>query len=79
LTAEELATIKAWVDSGAPEGNQKDLPPKPVFTDGWQLDQRSLNSDTFSIENVLMEHALPEEAQVSSLYGTGTLSAGIHP
>ena len=39
LSSEELATIKAWVHSGAHEGNPKDLPSKPAFNDGWQLGQ----------------------------------------
>jgi hypothetical protein len=37
LSAQETNTIKAWVDSGAPEGNPADLPPKPVFADGWRF------------------------------------------
>jgi len=37
LSAEETAKIKAWVDGGSPEGDPRDLPPKPVFTDGWAL------------------------------------------
>jgi hypothetical protein len=45
LSAEELATIKAWVDSGAPEGNPKDLPVKPAFTDGWKLGQPDIVID----------------------------------
>jgi hypothetical protein len=36
LSEPELATIKAWVDEGSPEGNPKDLPPAPVFVDGWK-------------------------------------------
>src|SRR6476619_7903615 len=45
LSAEELATIKAWVDSGAPEGKAEDLPPKPKFNDGWQLGQPDIVFD----------------------------------
>ena len=37
LTDKELATISAWVDAGAPQGNAADTPPQPKFTDGWQL------------------------------------------
>ncbi len=33
----EIAAIRDWVDAGAPEGDPRHLPPKPVFTDGWQL------------------------------------------
>jgi hypothetical protein len=37
LSTAEIATIKNWVDGGAHEGNRKDLPPTPQFTEGWQL------------------------------------------
>ena len=40
LTDEEIATIVAWVDSGAPEGNPADLPEPvewPEYSEYWQL------------------------------------------
>lgn len=37
LTDAEVATIAAWADAGAPEGDPKDLPPAPTFPEGWQL------------------------------------------
>jgi hypothetical protein len=37
LSAQEIETITAWVDSGAPEGNPKDLPPPPKFETGWNI------------------------------------------
>jgi hypothetical protein len=37
LTSQERETIIAWVDGGAPQGDPKDLPPTPVFVDGWQI------------------------------------------
>jgi hypothetical protein len=37
LTDKELATIAAWVDAGAPQGNSADMPAARQFTDGWQL------------------------------------------
>ena len=45
LSAEELETIRAWVDSGAPEGKLEDLPSKPTFNDGWQLGQPDIVFD----------------------------------
>ena len=38
LTQQQIDTIVAWVDGGAPQGNPKDLPPpKPLLTDNeWQ-------------------------------------------
>lgn len=39
LTAEEIATIASWVDSGAPRGNPADLPPPVTFASnlGWKM------------------------------------------
>ncbi len=37
LSQKDVDTIAAWVDGGAKEGDQKDLPPQPVFTDGWAI------------------------------------------
>lgn len=37
LTEEQIQTIVAWADAGAPEGNPADLPQAPEFADGWQI------------------------------------------
>ena len=37
LTAREIETITAWVDGGAPKGNDKDLPASPKFAEGWSI------------------------------------------
>jgi hypothetical protein len=37
LTQQEIDTISAWVDAGAPRGDDKDLPPVPSFVDGWTI------------------------------------------
>jgi len=37
LTDKEIATILAWVDGGAPKGDDKDMPAMPSFTDGWTI------------------------------------------
>ncbi|GEM_PF-262510 len=37
LTQEEINTIVAWADGGAPEGAPADLPPPMEFPDGWSL------------------------------------------
>jgi Flp pilus assembly protein TadD len=42
LTDEQIATIKKWVDEGAPEGNPADLPPQPKWVEGWQLGKPDL-------------------------------------
>ena len=39
LSDKEIATILAWVDGGAPKGDDKDLPKMPSFVDGWTIGQ----------------------------------------
>jgi hypothetical protein len=42
LTDEQIATIAAWVDGGAPEGNRADLPKPPTFSEGWAMGKPDL-------------------------------------
>jgi len=35
LTQQQIDTIAAWVDGGAPKGSDGDLPPMPKFAEGW--------------------------------------------
>jgi hypothetical protein len=37
LTEVEIATIKAWVDSGGRQSDRRDLPAAPHFVDGWRI------------------------------------------
>ena len=37
LTQKEIDTITAWVDGGAPKGDDKDLPVAPTFAEGWTI------------------------------------------
>lgn len=37
LSDHDVATIERWVAAGAPEGDPRELPPTPRWTDGWQL------------------------------------------
>jgi uncharacterized protein YbaA (DUF1428 family) len=37
LSDAEITTIGRWVEAGAPEGDRRHLPARPVFTEGWQL------------------------------------------
>jgi hypothetical protein len=39
LSQHEIDTIAAWVDGGAPKGDDTDLPKPPQFTDGWTIGQ----------------------------------------
>src|SRR5262249_17617414 len=38
----ELGVLARWAETGAPEGDARDLPPLPKFTDGWQLGEPDL-------------------------------------
>lgn len=42
LTDNQLAMIKQWADSGAPQGDPADLPPAPQFAEGWLLGEPDL-------------------------------------
>lgn len=42
LTDRQIDLIDRWVAAGAPEGDARDLPPAPTWTDGWQLGSPSL-------------------------------------
>jgi len=35
LSAQDIATLRAWADAGAPEGDLSQLPPPAQFADGW--------------------------------------------
>ena len=37
LTPEERDVLVRWVATGAPKGDPKDLPPTPVYPDGWAM------------------------------------------
>ncbi|MGE0132218.1 MAG: thiol-disulfide isomerase [Blastocatellales bacterium] len=42
LSQKEIDTITAWVEAGAPKGNDKDLPPFPKYTPGWTFGEPDL-------------------------------------
>jgi mono/diheme cytochrome c family protein len=42
LSQKEIDTIVAWVEAGAPKGNDKDLPPMPKYTPGWTFGEPDL-------------------------------------
>lgn len=45
LSEQEIKTILAWVDAGAPKGNDKDLPPMPKYAAGWTFGEPDLVID----------------------------------
>jgi mono/diheme cytochrome c family protein len=42
LSDAEKDVISRWVAAGAPQGNPKDLPAKPIYADGWGIGQPDL-------------------------------------
>jgi hypothetical protein len=64
LTPEEIDTIVAWVDQGAPAGDTKDLPPAPVFEDGWTMGKPDVVIDMGE------DYAVPAEGVVEYKYFT---------
>jgi hypothetical protein len=41
LNDADKATLLKWASGGAPEGDQKDLPPAPKYTEGWTIGEPS--------------------------------------
>jgi peroxiredoxin len=46
LPERDIATIVSWAESGAPEGNPRDLPSPPKFSDDWTLGKPDIVVDT---------------------------------
>jgi mono/diheme cytochrome c family protein len=42
LSDADRETLIRWASNGAPQGNPKDLPPAPKFTEGWEIGQPDL-------------------------------------
>jgi len=40
LSAEQKRVLLEWIDAGCPEGDPKDAPRAPAYTDGWRLPQK---------------------------------------
>jgi hypothetical protein len=59
LSEKEINTIQAWVEAGAPEGDRRDLPPTPEFTEGWTIGKPDLVLSMTKEFNVPTEGAIP--------------------
>jgi len=78
LSDRDIATIAAWVDAGAPEGNPADAPAPPQFTDGWQMGTPDLvmtmaepvalpPSGTIPYIDAPIDYVLPEDAWIQAI------------
>ena len=74
LSAADIATLTAWVDSGAPEGDPKDKPAPITFTDGWNIkpdmivempqDFHVPAKGAIKYQNILVKANFPEDTWV---------------
>lgn len=58
LSQKQIETIVAWVDAGAPKGNDADMPPAPRFADGWRYGEPDV------VLEMPIELDLPAEGQI---------------
>jgi mono/diheme cytochrome c family protein len=61
LSQKEIDTIAAWVDGGAVEGNPKDLPPAPKFSEGWAIGKPDVILDMG--KDYVLKPGAPDEIQ----------------
>jgi hypothetical protein len=62
LSQKEIDTIVAWVEGGAKEGDPKDMPPNPKFTEGWQIGQPDV------VLPMTVEFSIPAEGVIPYKY-----------
>ena len=62
LTTEQIAAVVAWVDAGAPKGNDADLPPRPSFSAGW------VNGTPDYVFEMPKPYAVPPEGELNPLF-----------
>lgn len=59
LAQKEIDTIVAWVENGAAEGDPKEMPPNPKYTDGWQIGKPEVVLPMTVDFNIPAEGAVP--------------------
>lgn len=74
LSAADIATIAAWADGGAAEGDEKDRPAPVTFVDGWSITPEMViempqdvpvpASGTINYKNILVKVNFPEDRWV---------------
>ena len=64
LSREEIDTIVAWADGGAPKGSDADLPTVPEFVDGWSIGEPDL------VFTMLEPFDVPADGTIPYLYFT---------
>ncbi len=64
LSQKEIDTIVAWVNAGAPKGEDKDMPPAPKFGVGWTIGKPDV------VLEMPEEYTVPADGTVPYLYFT---------
>jgi mono/diheme cytochrome c family protein len=64
LSQKEIDTIVAWVNAGAPKGDEKDMPAAPKFTEGWTIGQPDV------VLEMQEEYTVPADGTIPYLYFT---------
>ena len=59
LSRAQIDTIVAWVDGGAPRGNDAELPPVPTFSEGW-----TAGSEPDVVLEMPVEFDIPAEGEL---------------
>lgn len=89
LSDEEIATIKAWVDAGAPKGNPKDAPPPMTWKNDWKLGAPDVTLKVRSVYQLkanpkdqyaffVYDQVFPEDIWVSSIATRPGNAAAVH-
>ncbi len=64
LSQKDVDTIVAWVDAGAPKGEEQDLPRLPELTEGWSIGEPD------AVFSMLEPFEVPADGTVPYLYFT---------
>ena len=62
LTDEEIQTIVAWIDGGAPEGDKAAMPKMPALADGWTIGKPD------AIFSMTEDYKIPATGTIEYLY-----------
>lgn len=72
LADEEIEVFRQWFEQGAPEGAPDNLPPLPLFREGWQLGEPDL------VLELAEPYTLPAEADVFRNFVIESTVTGTH-
>lgn len=62
LSDQDKATLIQWVDAGAPQGDVKDMPPQPKYSEGWEIGKPD------AIFSMAKEFEVPDSGEVAYQY-----------